>query len=247
MEKKFMKLIEQIMEIITNNEYKPLLLDGEKFHYIDKDRMIDFQATLGNHNYYLKDNISNNTYIATRKKMGEGTYIHQIILDNNTNKYYSALFSRNDLSGLIKSISLDKNGSLICTNSDIIKRLRDEDAFMEYVDEVFEDDDLDENEDAPSTDNNSELEYAIDNQPEVIENVEVYEQIEEDDEEDIFENEFQVTVNGKEINGESKIKAISSCVIDLTNRYYKLKDIEMFAENLKLVLKDMKEELERDM
>lgn len=261
MEHEFTKLIEQIMELLVNDDYISFLADNGKFHFIDKNRNINFQATLGNFNYYLRDNITNNTLIVTRKHIGEGIFIRNILMSNGNDQDYIAFFTKGDYPGLIKIISKDKNDSLVCSNPDCIEAMENEADLRGYINAFFEeeidDEDLENEENDIDEDmtafqklmsdlsENNNDDYMDESQPPFQEDDSTYDLIDDEDD-SMFENEFQVIINGKEIEGEEKIKAITSCAIDLTNRHNRLKDIEMFAENLKLLIEDLTRDNENE-
>lgn len=297
MEDELIKLMEQIVDNINSNEYSSFYLNGNKFHFIDKDRMIDFEAIIGNHNYYLKDNIEGNMYIATRKRIGDGVFIHHIIMQNKVESESLSFFSKDNMTGLIKTISKDEEETLICENPDCISRLGNTDQLLEYINEFFaydeEDYDLyDEEEHDLYADNEEKLLQDLDDQEKTMldieegtefeyaddfisdselydinddENGEKYDEIEgeydeieeeydgieeEHDELEeeydadggIFENDFLVTINQKEINGYEKIQIISSCAVDLIDRYQILQEVSIVAENLRDVLKVIEKE-----
>ena len=283
MEDELIKLMEQIVDNINSNDYSSFYLNGNKFHFIDKDRMIDFEAIIGNHNYYLKDNIEGNMYIATRKRIGDGVFIHHIIMQNKVESESLSFFSKDNMTGLIKTISKDEEETLICENPDCISRLGNTDQLLEYINEFFaydeEDYDLyDEEEHGSYADNEEKLLQDLDDQEKTMldieegtefeyaddfisdselydvnedENGEEHDELEGDYDEaeeeydadgGIFENDFLVTINQKEINGYEKIQIISSCAVDLIDRYQILQEVSIVAENLRDVLKVIEKE-----
>ena len=264
MENELSALMEIIMERILKNEYESFIYDDGKFHYIDKEMGIDFQATFGNHNYYLRDNLTDSTYITTRKSIGDEIFIHQIIMCNSTNKYYAAFFSKEDMYGIIKSYCIDEKGSLVCNNPDCIARFENDDALKEYIEAFFREEFMEEDEEEidesievdnedQNIDTTSKSLLDVDSECEeeeydssYVDNGEFLDVYGEDQDDDsIFENEFQVIVNGTEISGKAKAEMISTCAVDLLNRYDALMDVEMIAENLKNLLKDISNGIER--
>ncbi len=281
MEQELIKLMIQIIDMIDANDYQSYFFEKNRFHLIDKDRMIDFEATIGNHNYYLKDNIANNTYIATRKYIDDDVFIYHIFMQNSAYKKYISLFTKKELTGFIQLISVDQEGTIMCKNPDFIGLLDDKEELLKYVDEYFEfeleDDEDEENSLDHDLDNGDmnvgnspdekvmldlkeDLDFEfmdiddedvyvdvgdnmLENESEDIDEDIDFDDISEDDVDSMFENEFTVTVNKKEIEGKEKIRIVSNCAVDTVFRYGELKEVAVVAENLKISLRDM--EIER--
>ena len=284
MENEFVKLMELIMECLAKDEYKSFYYYQDKFHFIDKERNINFEATFGNSNYYLKDNISDSTYIATRKNLGDGVFIYQIIMSTPGSKYYSSFFLKGYMMGLIKLISVNEKSSIVCNNPDCIDRIKDDDDLREYIEAFFSEelsddeeeledvaDNIEENteyEEKTEDNTNPELNPAeksmLDIEPPEIDGFDLEVQVHDtddythysdiyaedediDDDDEILKNAFEVIVDGHEVTGKPKVAIIEDCALELTNRQYYLQDIEIFAENLKLLLEDIKKDIEHDL
>ena len=131
-----LEIIEEIIELFEDEKVKTYAYGNGKFHIIDKKNNIDFQAKLGNNNYYFKDNISGISFIKVKKYINSNTTIQQILIEeNNENCYYSYL-ERDGYVSLVKAVRVEGEDSLVCNNFNVLNHTWEEIA--EYADECFE-------------------------------------------------------------------------------------------------------------
>lgn len=136
MEERFIEIIEKIIELIESDKSKAYAYSNNKFHIIDKDNNIDFQAKLCNNNYYFKDNINNLTYIKTIKYLDSDTTIQQILLEEGNEKCYYSFLERDSYTSLARMIRVNNEESLVCTNTEIVNHTWKE--ILDYANTIFE-------------------------------------------------------------------------------------------------------------
>jgi hypothetical protein len=138
MEDGIVETIEKIIDLIENNNCKAYMYDKNRFHVIDKENNIDFEAKLAFNNYYYKDNINKLTYIKTKKYLGNDFTVQQILIEdeNNNEKCYYSYLECDSQTSLICVIRNDEKNSLICSNNEIVNHSWKD--ILEYAKETFE-------------------------------------------------------------------------------------------------------------
>ena len=138
MEDRMIDTIEKIIDLIENNNCKAYMYDKNRFHVIDKENNIDFEAKLAFNNYYYKDNINKLTYIKTKKYLGNDFTVQQILIEdeNNNEKCYYSYLECDSQTSLICVIRNDEKSSLICSNNEIVNHSWKD--ILEYAKETFE-------------------------------------------------------------------------------------------------------------
>lgn len=138
MEDRIVETIEKIIDLIENNNCKAYMYDKNRFHVIDKENNIDFEAKLAFNNYYYKDNINKLTYIKTKKYLGNDFTVQQILIEdeNNNEKCYYSYLECDSQTSLICVIRNDEKSSLICSNNEIVNHSWKD--ILEYAKETFE-------------------------------------------------------------------------------------------------------------
>lgn len=113
-------IIERIIDLIENNEYTAYKFWENRLLFIDKEQNIDLQAKLGYNNYYIKDNITNSTYIKTTKYLDTDTKIQQILIENENEKCYYSFLERDSYTSLARVIKVRGNDTIVCNNNNIV-------------------------------------------------------------------------------------------------------------------------------
>lgn len=130
-------IIDEIMDKLEENNFDAYTYTKRKFHIVDKNENIDFQAKLGNNNYYFKDNIRGLSVIKTKKYLNDNTTIQQLFIEEDKEKCFYSYLERNGYVNLVRAIRIDGNDSLVCNNFNVLNHTWDE--IKEYADSCFED------------------------------------------------------------------------------------------------------------
>lgn len=130
-------IIDEIMDKLEENNYEAYTYTKKKFHIVDKNENIDFQAKLGNNNYYFKDNISGLSVIKTKKYIDDNTTIQQLLIEEDNEKCFYSYLERNGYVNLVRAIRVEGNDSLVCNNFNVLNHPWEE--IKEYADSCFED------------------------------------------------------------------------------------------------------------
>ncbi|MBR3673086.1 MAG: hypothetical protein IKN65_02170 [Clostridia bacterium] len=240
MEERIVDTVDTIIKLIENDEFKVYKYDNKKFHIIDKEKNIDFQAKLANNNYYFRDNINNLTYIKTRKFLGRDFTVQQILVEDGTEKCYYSFLERDYQTSLISVVSTDEDMSLTCTNTEVVDH--DWKDIMAYAKEIFEDikDYSDEDEEGLAEEDLDEDELA----EEEFDNDELNdEELDDDDESNAekmnleeFYERYNLFINKKEIDGKAKINIVPDLEIATFKRYANSILLDETVGNLKIVI-----------
>lgn len=137
MENALVDIIDEIIDMLEDDKYESYMYEDNKFHIIDKYNNIDFQAKLGNNNYYFKDNISGLSFIKTKKYLNDNTTIQQLFIEENDEKCFYSFLERNGYVSLVRAIRIEGNDSLVCNNFNVLNHTWEE--IKKYADGCFED------------------------------------------------------------------------------------------------------------
>lgn len=137
MNKALLDIIDEIIDSLENESFESFVYDNDKFYIVDKYNNIDFQAKLGNNNYYFRDNISGMSFMKVKKYINDNTSIQQILIQNEKEKCYYSYLERNGYIRLVRALRIEGNDSLVCNNFNVLNQSWKEIA--KYADECFED------------------------------------------------------------------------------------------------------------
>lgn len=132
MEEELLKLIENVLELMENDECKSYTFNNNKLHIIDRDENIDFQAKLGNNSYYFRDNINNNTYIFVKKYLDNNTTVQKILMDNGEEQFYYSFIERDTFIKMARLIRKQGKEYIICDNTDLMNK--SDQQLIQYAD-----------------------------------------------------------------------------------------------------------------
>ena len=136
MEDKLMGIIDKIIELLEDDNYKAYKFFCNKLLFIDKEHKINFQAKLANNNYFFKDNINNILYIKVKKYIDNNTAIQQILKDDGKEKSYYSFIERNNYTSLARVVKLRDKDILVYTNTEVMNKSFND--ILKYADSVFE-------------------------------------------------------------------------------------------------------------
>lgn len=136
MEDELIEIIEKVIALLEDDNYKVYQYSNNKFHIIDNEQKIDFEAKLCNNSYYFKDNINNLTYIKVKKYLDKNTTIQQIIMETESEKCYYSFLERSNYTSVVKAIRSRKDEILECTNTNVANKKWED--IIKYADSVFE-------------------------------------------------------------------------------------------------------------
>ena len=129
-------IIDDVIISLEDGNYDAYAYNKQKFHIIDKENNIDFQARLGFNNYYFKDNISGITFMKVKKYIDEETTIQQILIEEYDEKCYFSYLEKDGNIKLVSAIRTEGKSSLVCKNMNVINQ--NWDGIKEYAKEVFD-------------------------------------------------------------------------------------------------------------
>lgn len=133
MEDELLVLIEKVLELMENDECKSYVYSKNKFHIIDAAEDIDFEAKLGNNNYYFKDNINKKFYIFAKKYLDNNTTVQKILMDNGEDQFYYSFIERDTYIKLARLIRKHKDEYIICDNSSLMNKT--DKQLLQYADQ----------------------------------------------------------------------------------------------------------------
>lgn len=136
MENRLSSIIDRIIDLIENDEYKAYKFLGNRLLFKDKEQNIDLQAKFGYNNYFIKDNISNSTYIKTKKFLDKDTTIQQIYMDEGINKNYYSFIERDAYISLARVVKVRGKDSIVCINNNIANHTWED--ILKYSKSIFE-------------------------------------------------------------------------------------------------------------
>lgn len=226
MEDRIVDTIEKIIDLIENNNCKAYMYDKNRFHVIDKENNIDFEAKLAFNNYYYKDNINKLTYIKMKKYLGNDFTVQQILIEdeNNNEKCYYSYLECDSQTSLICVIRNDEKSSLICSNNEIVNHSWKD--ILEYAKETFEP--IDNSADIADEDDvyfNDEDDEDINDDYEEDEMDEI-----DDDIKDDFEEGIKEILNNQEVDKEDNNQESSQSNSEYEN------SIQEFYKRFKLLV-----------
>lgn len=199
-------IIDDVIISLEDGNYDAYAYDNQKFHMIDKENNIDFQARLGFNNYYFKNNISGITFMKVKKYIDDNTTIQQILIEEYDEKCYFSFLERDGNIKLVSAIRAEGDSSLVCKNMNVINQ--DWDAIKEYANDVF---DIYTNLDEIEAREVAEEDIGEDDQEENEENVQkmyndVFYDDQDDEPEEDYNAEYPEDEDGLEESNESPEK-----------------------------------------
>lgn len=133
MEDKFIKIIDEIFELMENEECKSYVYRDDVLYIIDKERGIDFKAKLGNNNFYFKNNNTGEIFIFTQKYLNDNVIIQNVLKDNGVSRCFYSYLKNDSFVKLITLMKKDNNEDLIYENTDLTGK--DRHALIRYANE----------------------------------------------------------------------------------------------------------------
>ena len=185
-------IIDEIMNLIEDEKVETYVYNNNKFTIIDKDNNIDFQARLGNNNYYFKDNISELSFIKVKKYIDDDTTIQQILIEEQGEKCYYSYLERDGFVSLISAFRVEGKSSLVCNNLNVLNKKWED--IVKYADVCFERVNPPEYEEYdPDEDDEIEITHMEDEEIERV--FGVSREDEYDDSEDEYDDEYDDNMN----------------------------------------------------
>ena len=232
MEEVFYKNIFEIIELLENNDVPAYYYNKNKFHIIDKKRLINFEVVSKNNEFSIKDNQSGIIYMCIQKYLNDDITFQQVYIDDELDKSYYAFLEEDTFVKLVTYAHKNNNECVVCKNNYVHEKSLDE--IINYATEVLEED-------------ISNSEYDIDNEEEVsrgfykdsddsIEDIGYYEDEEYMDELIDSYNNYYLKLNGKHIPNVDKTVLIPQYELEIEKVYCDSIKLKEAVGNLKIVL-----------